>query len=44
MFDWFPNTPLLIDGYYLHGLSSIYVHVVAPECLKKVVSRLQCRS
>ena len=39
MFDWVLNTPLLLDGYYLHGLSSLYVHPVVPECFKNEFSR-----
>ena len=41
MFDWNLNTPLFIDGYYLHGLTSLYVHMFVPECFKNVVSRSQ---
>ena len=44
MFDWVVNTPLFIDGYYLHGLTSLYVHMFAPEFFKNVVSRSQCSS
>ena len=42
MFDWVLNTPLPLDGYYLHDLSSLYVHIIVPECFKDVVSGLQC--
>ena len=28
MFDWVLNTALQLDGCYLHGLSSLYVHIV----------------
>ena len=36
MFDWVLNTPLFIDGYYLHGLtSSMYI------CLFQNVSKMQ---
>ena len=41
MFDWVLNTLLSLDGYYLYGLSSLYVRIVAPECFKNVVSRIQ---
>ena len=35
MFDWVLNTPLFIDGYYLHGLtSSMYI------CLFQNVSKI----
>ena len=44
MFDWVLNMPLFIDGYYLHGLTSLYVHMFVPECFKNVVSRSQCSS
>ena len=33
--------PLSIESHYLHGLSSLYVHIVVLECLKDVVSRLR---
>ena len=36
MFDWVLNTPLFLDGYYLH---SPYVRIFVPECFKNVVSR-----
>ena len=42
MFDWVLNMPLPLDGCYFHGLSSLCVYIVVPECLKDVVSRLQC--
>ena len=32
--------PLHLDSYYLHGLSSLYVYIVVPECCKNVVSIL----
>ena len=38
MFDWVLNTPLFPDGYYLHSLSSLCVHILVPECFKNVVS------
>ena len=44
MFDWVLNTPLFIDGYYLHGLTSLYVRMFVPECFKDVVTRSQCSS
>ena len=44
MFDWVLNTSLFIDGYYLHGLTSLYVHLFVSECLKNVASRSQCSS
>ena len=44
MFDWVLNTPVFLDGYYLHGLSSLYVHIVALECVKNLVSRSRCSS
>ena len=31
MFDWVLNTPLFLDGHYLYGFSSLYVHIVVPE-------------
>ena len=34
MFDLALNVPLPLDGYYFHGLSSFYVHIVVPECFK----------
>ena len=34
MFDWVLNTPLPLDGYYLHVLSSLYVHIVAPNVVQ----------
>ena len=39
MFDWVLNTPLLTDGYYLHGLTSLYVDMFVPKYFKNVVSR-----
>ena len=39
MFDWVLNTPLFLDGYFLHGDSGPYVNIVVPECFKNVVSR-----
>ena len=39
MFDWVLNTPLFLEGYYLHGLSSLYVRIFVPECFRYVVSR-----
>ena len=44
MFDWVLNTPLFLDGYNLHGRSSLYVRSFVPGCLKNVVSRSQCSS
>ena len=44
MLDWVLNTPLFIDGYYLHGLTSLYVRMFVPECFKDVVTRSQCSS
>ena len=35
MFDWLLKTPRPLEGYYLHDLSSFYVHTVALECFKK---------
>ena len=41
MFDWVLNTPLPLDGYYLHSLSrSMYIFVVS-EYFEDVASRLQ---
>ena len=34
MFDWVLNKPLFIDDDYLHGLTSLYVHMFVPECSK----------
>ena len=34
MFEWVVNKPLFIDGYYLHGITSLYVHVFVPEFSK----------
>ena len=39
MFGWVLNTLLPLDGYYLHGLNSFYLHIVVPEYYKNVVSR-----
>ena len=39
MFGWVLNTLLPLDGYYLHGLNSLYLHIVVPECYKTLVSR-----
>ena len=39
MFDWVLKTPLPLDDYYLHGLSSLYVQIVVTECFTIVVSR-----
>ena len=36
MFNWVLNTLLLLDGYYLHGLSSLSVHIAVPECFRNV--------
>ena len=44
MFDRVLNTPLFIDGHYLHGLTNLYEHMFAPECFKNVVSASQCSS
>ena len=44
MFGWVLNTPLFLDGCYLHGLSSLYVDNFVPEYFKNVVSRSQCSS
>ena len=41
MFDWVLNIPWFLDGYYLDGLSSLYVHIFVLECFKNVVSRSQ---
>ena len=41
MLNWVLNTPLFIDGYYLHDLTSLYVHMFVPECFKNVFSRSQ---
>ena len=35
MFDWLLKTPRPLEGYYLHDLSSFYVHTVVLECFKK---------
>ena len=35
MFDWLLKTPRPLEGYYLHDLSSLYVHTVVLECFKK---------
>ena len=35
MFDWLLKTPRPLAGYYLHDLSSFYVHTVVLECFKK---------
>ena len=35
MFDWLLNTPLSLDGYYLNGLSNLYVRIVVPEFFQK---------
>ena len=44
MFDRVLNTPLPLDIYLNnnYNLSSLDVHIVVPECLKDVVSRLRC--
>ena len=34
MFEWVLNTRLFIDGYYLHGLTSLLVHMFVPKCFK----------
>ena len=34
MLDWVLNTPLFIDGYYLHALTNPYIHMFVPECSK----------
>ena len=44
MFGWVLNTPLFIDGYYLHALTSLYVYMFVSECFKNVVSKSQCSS
>ena len=35
MFDWLLKMPRPLEGYYLHDLSSFYVHTVVLECFKK---------
>ena len=42
MFGWVVNTPLPLDGYYLHGVSILYADIVVRECFKDVILRLQC--
>ena len=43
MFDRVLNTPLPLDSYLNnnYNLRNLYVHIVVPECLKDVVSRLR---
>ena len=41
MFDWVLNMPLFLGGYYLHGLNTLYVLIVVPECFKDLVEMQQ---
>ena len=36
MFEWVLSTPLFLYDHYLHSPSSLYVHIVVPECSSRL--------
>ena len=41
VFKWILNFPLSLDGYCLHGLNSLFVLIVVPECFKNLIEMQQ---
>ena len=41
VFKWILNLSLSLDGYCLHGLNSLFVLIVVPECFKNLIEMQQ---